>query len=115
MTFGVRRKSRIDPWIAPGTAVCFSILVAVLGPRYAAWFGAQMPELTRRFIDLYPAWIAITVLALVVQALGTTLRPADSSRSLLKVLDGVLAVVSVLIIVFGIIALVLPVLTGPQV
>jgi len=114
MTFGVRRKSRIDPWLAPGTALCFSIFVAILGPRYATWFGVQMPELTRRFIDLYPAWIAITLLALVVQGLCTTLRPGDSSSGLLKMLDGVLAVASVLIIVFGTLALALPVLTGPS-
>jgi hypothetical protein len=114
MTFGVRRTSRIDPWIAPGTALCFSILVAVLGPRYATWFGAEMPDLTRRFIDGYPAWIALTALALVVQACVRVLQPGDSSRSLLKLLDGALAFTSVLIIVFGLIALALPVLGGPS-
>ena len=113
MTFGVRRKSRIDPWIAPGTALLFSILVAVLGPRYATWFGVEMPELTRRFIDLYPAWIALTVLGLVVQACVKVLQPGDSSRNLLIFLDEALSVVSVLIIVVGLIALALPVLGGP--
>jgi len=115
MTFGVRPKSRIDPWLAPGAALCFSILVAALGPRYATWFGAQMPELTRKFIDLYPAWIAITLLALVVQVLCTTLRPGDSSGSLLKMLDGALGIVSVLIVVLGLIALALPMLGGPSI
>jgi len=115
MTFGVRRKSRIDPWIAPGTALLFSILVAVLGPRYATWFGGQMPELTRRFIDAYPLWIAITALALVVQAMCMTLRPGVSPRNPVKMLDGLLSVASVLIIVFGLIALGLPVLVGPSI
>lgn len=115
MTFGVRRKSRMDPWIAPGTALCFSILVAVLAPRYATWFGDAMPALTRQFIDAYPVWIALTVLALVVQAGMNVLQPGDSSRSLLKVLDGALAIVSVLIIVVGLIALALPMLGGPPI
>jgi len=115
MTFGVRRKSRIDPWIAPGAALCFSVLVAVLGPRYATWFGAQMPEFTRRFIEAYPFWIAISVLALVVQGLCLTLRPGDSSSSLLKMLDAALGVVSVLMMVFGLIALGLPLLAGPSI
>jgi len=114
MTFGVRRKSRIDPWIAPGTALCFSILVGVLGARYATWFGAAMPELTRRFIDLYPAWIALTVIALVIQAVCMTLKPGDSSSALLKLLDGTLSIVSVLILVVGLIALALPVLGVPS-
>ncbi|HEV2607735.1 MAG TPA: hypothetical protein VGT79_07115 [Xanthomonadaceae bacterium] len=114
MTFGVRRTSRIDPWIAPGTALCFSILVAVLGPRYATWFGASMPDITRRFIDLYPAWIAITALALVVQACVKTLQPGDSSRGLLKFLDEALSIVSILILVVGLIAFALPVLGVPS-
>ena len=114
MTFGVRRKSRIDPWIAPGAALVFSILVAVLGPGYVTWFGAQMPELTRKFIDLYPAWIALTALALVVQACMGALRPSDSSRSLMKLLDEALSVASVLIMVVGLIALALPLLGGPS-
>jgi len=115
MTLGVRPPNRIDTWIAPGTALCFSILVAVLGPRYETWFGAAMPELTRRFIDDYPIWIAITALALVVQACVKILQPAESSRSPLKMMDEALSVVSVLIIVFGLIALALPVLVGPQI
>ena len=113
MTFGVRRKSRIDPWIAPGPALCFSILVAVLGPRYATWFGDAMPAITHQFIDAYPVWIALTVLALVVQAFCTTMRPGDSLRGTLKLLDGALSIVSVLIVVVGLIVLALPTLGGP--
>jgi len=115
MTFGVRRTGRFDAWIAPGTALCFSILVAVLGPRYATWFGAAMPELTRRFIDEYPVWIAITVLALVVQALMKILQPRGPSQALWKMLDGVLSAASVLIVAIGLIALALPVFSGPSV
>lgn len=115
MTFGVPRTSRIDPWIAPGTALFFSILIAVLGPRYATWFGAEMPELTRRFIDAYPLWIALTVLALVVQALIKTLKPRESSPSLLRMLDALLGIASVLIIVVGVIALALPVFGVPSI
>jgi len=114
MTFGVRRTSRIDPWIAPGTAVCFSILVAVLAPRYATWFGDAMPTLTRQFIDAYPVWIALTVLALVVQAFCMAMRPGDSMRVPLKMLDGALSIVSVLIIAVGLIALALPMMGGPS-
>jgi hypothetical protein len=114
VTLGVRRPSRIDPWIAPGTAVCFSIFVAVLGPRYATWFGSEMPELTRRFIDAYPAWIALTVLAVLVQVFVKVLQPGESSRSLLKMLDEALSIVSILIMVVGLIALALPVVGGPS-
>ena len=115
MTFGVRPTSRVDEWIAPGAALFFSIMVAVLAPHYATWFGDAMPALTRRFIDDYPIWIALTALALVVQACVTVLRPAESSRSLLKMLDGALSIVSILIIVVGLIALALPVLGGPPI
>ena len=115
MTFGVPRTSRIDPWIAPGTALCFSIVVAVLAPRYETWYGDAMPTLTRQFIDAYPVWIALTVLALVAQAGMNVLKPGDSSRSLLKMLDGALSIVSVLIIVVGLIALALPALGGPSI
>ena len=115
MTFGVRRKSRIDPWIAPGTALCFSIVVGVLAHKYATWFGDAMPALTRQFLDAYPVWIALTVLALVVQAVCTTLKPGDSANGFLKILDGALSIVSVLIIMVGLIALALPTLGGPTI
>ena len=115
MTFGVRRTSRNDPWIAPGTALCFSILVAFLAPRYATWFGDGMPALTRWFIAAYPLWIAMTVLALVVQAGMRVLQPRESSPSLLRTLDGALSIESVLVIVVGLIALALPMLGGPPI
>jgi hypothetical protein len=115
MTFGVRRTSRVDPWIAPGTALFFSIMVAVLAPHYATWFGDAMPTLTHQFIDAYPVWIGLTVLALVVQAFCMTLRPGDSLGVPLKVLDGALSIVSVLVIVVGLIALALPVIGGPSI
>ncbi len=115
MTLGVRRTSRIEAWIAPGTALCFSIIVALLAPHYATWFGDAMPSLTRRFIDGYPIWIALSVLALVVQACAKALQPRRSSHTLWKLLDGALSIASVLIIAIGLIALALPLMSGPPI
>lgn len=109
MTFGVRRPSRIDAAIAPGTAFCFSLFIAFLAPHYTQWYGDAMPALTHRFIAVYPLWIAITAAGVVMQVFGTIIAPDGPARALWKTLDGVLAIASVLIIVVGIIALSLPI------
>ena len=114
MTFGVRHRSRYDDWIAPGTAFVFSLLVVVLAPRYPLWFGADLPELTVRFLAGYPLWIAITVLTLIVEACIKVLQPNRSSLVIWKRVDDLLGIASVLIIIVGVIALALPVLRGPS-
>ncbi len=113
MTFGVRPTNRIDAAIAPSTALVFSILVAMLAPRYAQWYGEAMPALTRGFLACYPIWIAITAIGVVVQVLGKVLGLDQSSRGRWKALDAGLAIASVLVVVVGIIALMLPVLRHP--
>ena len=114
MTLGVRNRSRYDDWIAPGTAFVFSLLTAFLAPRYPQWFGANLPELTVRFLAGYPLWIAITVLALIVEACIKVLQPSRSSLVVWKWVDDLLGIASVLIIIVGVIALALPALRGPS-
>ena len=96
-------------WIAPGTALIFSILMALIAPRYAGWFGATMPEFTQRFLAFYPLWIAISAAALTSAAIGEQIPPLARQQALWRALDVVLSVASVLIIVCGIVALFLPI------
>jgi hypothetical protein len=114
VTFGVRppgRLNRIDAVIAPGTALCFSLFVSFLAPRYTQWYGDAMPPLTREFIDRYPTYIAITVGGVILQVIGKMLAQRGIASSLWKSLDTVLAAASILIIIVGIVALSLPLFT----
>ena len=101
-------------WIAPGTGLCFSAIVALLAPHYPHWFGAALPVFTQRFLAAYPLWIAVCLVALIAQWLGRILDRPSQTRLSWKALDAVLAVASVLIIAAGIIALMLPVLLRPM-
>ncbi len=114
MTFGVRQRSPYDDFIAPVAAFSFSILVAVLAPLYPQWYGADLPDLTVRFLAGYPIWIAITLIALIVEACLKVMTLSASSFALLKKIDSLMGVLSVLIIIVGIIALALPALHGPS-
>ena len=97
-------------WIAPGSAFCFSLLVAFLAPIYARVFAAAMPAFTRGFLAFYPLWIAVSTLALFVLALARqipALAQADGAR---RALEAALTLASILIIAAGMIALFLPIL-----
>lgn len=114
MSLGVPPESlsrRIDKAIAPGTAFCFSVLVAFLEPRYLSWYGSAMPALTAKFITAYPLWVAVTALGVVVQITRWLYGMRGATVALLEAADLLLAAVSVLVITVGIIALALPLLT----
>lgn len=113
MTFGVREPARSQIWVAPGSALVFSILMAVLAPRYPTWFGDALPRFTHVFLTAYPLWIAISVLAVIVSLLTRTLHGERAPPAWLRTLDGLLGIVSIAIVVVGIIALALPALGAP--
>ena len=100
-------------WIAPGTALAFSVLVAFLSPLYVRTYGAAIPAFTRGFLSAYPLWIATSTAALAITALAEQFPIFVRWRALWTGLDMTLAVISVLIIAAGIIALFLPLLTHP--
>jgi hypothetical protein len=99
--------------LAPGTALLFSVFVAILAPRYAHWFGATMPAFTRTFIAYYPLWIAFGAIAVMAQVCVRVLYPKEDGDASFGVLDGLLAIASVGVIAAGIIALALPLIAGP--
>jgi hypothetical protein len=101
-------------WIAPGTALAFSLLVAFLSPLYMRSFGQAMPTFTRGFLSAYPLWIAVSTAALAITALAEQFPLFARWHALWSGLDIALAIVSVLIIAIGLIALFLPVLIPPM-
>jgi hypothetical protein len=103
------------PWIAPGSALAFSALVAFLSPLYARSFGESLPAFTRTFFAAYPAWIAISAAALATTGWADQFPLFARWRLLRSGLDIALTAVSVLIIAGGLIALFLPLLIPPQV
>ncbi len=102
-------------FLAPGSALAFSLLVAALAPHYARWFGPAMPAFTREFITWYPLWIALSVVAVLAQACTRSLRPRAEDDASLNALDLLLAIASTLVIGAGILALALPVVLAPGV
>ena len=101
------------PWIMPGTALAFSVLVAFLSPVYARAFGAAMPAFTRGFLAAYPLWITFGTAALAITALAEQFPVFARWRALWSGLDMLLALASVLIIAAGLVALFLPLLAPP--
>ena len=108
MTFGSARGGAMDAWFAPGTALCFSVMVAFLAPNYPAWFGT-LPPLTRRFLDAYPLWIGLSIVVIVLQVFARVVSPGTRFGELARRLESLFGIVSVLIIAVGIIALAMPV------
>jgi hypothetical protein len=98
------------PWIMPGSALAFSVLVAFLSPLYARTFGEAMPTFTHEFLSTYPLWIVVSTAALAITALAEQFPIFARWRALWTSLDLVLATASVLIIAGGLIALFLPLL-----
>jgi len=114
MTLGVRPPNllhRIDAVIAPGVALGFSVIVAMLAPHYVQWYGNEMPPLTSWFVARYGTWLAITAAGVVMQILGRFIDKTGPVRTLWTAIDLVIAGASVAIIVIGMIALVLPLFT----
>ena len=110
------KERRADPaqaqamnWIAPGSALCFSLLVAFLAPIYARAFAA-MPPFTRGFLAFYPLWIAVSTLALFLLAVARQIPPLAQADGARRVLEAALTVASILIIAAGLIALFMPIL-----
>ena len=101
------------PWIMPGTALVFSVLVAFLSPLYARTFGDALPAFTRVFLSAYPLWIAVCTAALAITALTEQFPVFARWRALWSGLDMLLALASVLIIAAGLVALFLPLLAPP--
>jgi hypothetical protein len=102
-------------WIAPGSALCFSVLMAFLGPLYAHMWAAAMPPFTREFLGLYPLWIALSTLALLVLAIGRQFRAPTWATRALRLLEGTLTLASILIMAAGLIALFLPIFSRADV
>ena len=100
-------------WLMPGTALAFSALVAFLSPLYVRSFGVAIPAFTRGFLAGYPLWIAASAAALAITALAEQFPIFARWRVLWVGLDMMLAVLSVLIIAAGLIALFLPLLVHP--
>jgi len=101
------------PWIMPGTALAFSVLVAFLSPLYARTFGDAMPAFTREFLSAYPLWIAVSTAALAITALAGQFPVFARWRALWGGVDTLLALAAVLIITAGLVALFLPLLAPP--
>jgi hypothetical protein len=105
---------RSREWIAPGTALVFSVLMGLLAPRYAGWFGQTVPAFTQRFLAFYPVWIAFSTVALTFAALGEQVPPLAQRRALWRTVDVALTVASILIVAGGVIALFLPIFTRAE-
>lgn len=115
MNLGARRNDRVDGWLAPGTALCFSILVAILAPHYTAWFGDALPAFTRWLLAGYPPWVGLMAIGLIVQTCANVLQPQRSTEGYWRLFDGCLAIASVLIIAAGLIARALPKVLVPAI
>ncbi len=113
MTFGVREPTRSQIWVAPGSALVFSILMMFLAPRYPIWFGDAIPRVTHIFLTAYPLWLVISVGAVIVSLLTRTLHGDREVPAWLRMLDDLLGIASIGIVLIGIIALALPVLRAP--
>jgi hypothetical protein len=104
----------LPEWITPGTALIFSVLMALLAPRYAGWFGTAMPAFTQRFLAFYPLWIVLSTIALTIAALGQQIPPLAERRALWRALDVMLKTASILIIACGVIAFFLPIFSRAE-
>ena len=102
------------PWIMPGTALAFSVLVAFLSPLYARSYGGALPVFTRGFLAAYPLWISVSGIALTITALAEQFPLFARWRTMWAGLDMTLDIVSVLLIATGLIALFLPLLVPPM-
>jgi len=109
----VNSQAQDKAWIMPGSGLAFSVLVAFLTPLYERSYGTMLPAFTRGFLSAYPLWIALCTAALAITALAEQFRLFARWRALWSGLDMALALVSVLIIAGGLIALFLPLLVSP--
>lgn len=101
------------PFLLPGTALAFSVLVAFLGPQYSHWFGESIPAFTRGFFSAYPLWIIVSTAAVAMVAFGEQFPAFALWRLLWSGLDIALAFVSALIVAIGLVAMFLPLLLPP--
>lgn len=114
MTLGSARGGPMDTWLAPGTALCFSLMVAFLAPRYPGWFGA-MPTLTRTYLAAYPWWIALSIATILLRAYARVINPGTRYADAAARFEAVFGLASVAMIAIGIIALAMPVLAPPAI
>jgi hypothetical protein len=108
MTLGKRDPSRIDAAIVPFVALGFSILVALLAPRYAGWFDRPLPVLTSYYLAWWPVWIVLNTLAVVVQKSVKAMKLHTYEGGFWRKADAILGALSVLSVIVGVIAIVLP-------
>jgi len=108
------RDAAAHEFVAPGTALCFSVLMIWLAPRYPRWFGEPLPAFTREFFAFYPLWIVLSAAALAIAAATEEFPLATRWPGPWRVMDGALTVASILVVAGGIIALFLPVLLRPM-
>ncbi|HEX6832744.1 MAG TPA: hypothetical protein VF132_04340 [Rudaea sp.] len=100
--------------VPPGAALCLSVLMMALAPRYKAWFGDAMPAFSRTYFADYPILIGISAIALASVLIARQF-PAYAERcAFCRMVDLLLAIAALLIIAGGIIALFLPVLLRAQ-
>ena len=102
-------------WIAPGSALCFSLLVAFLAPIYGRAFASAMPPFTRGFLAFYPLWIVLSTLALFLLAVARQFPALARADGMWRLLEAALTLASILIIAAGLIALFLPILLRAEV
>ena len=96
-------------WIAPGAGLVSSLIIALLGPHYRAWYGDGLPAFSRSFLALYPLWIVLSTTALAARALAGTIAARAEDRTRWQLLDALLGVASVVVVAAAIIALAMPV------
>ena len=97
-------------WMAPGAGLVCSLIIAMLAPRYRAWYGDALPSFSRQFFALYPLWILFCVVALATRAFAGTLDPRSEAKPRWKLVDAALGVGSMLVIAAAIIAMAIPVI-----
>ncbi len=102
-------SERTIGWMAPGTGLISSLVIAFLAPQYRAWYGDALPAFSRIFFALYPLWALVCAAALGAHALAGALDPSSDARARWKVVDVVLGIASMLVIAAAIIALAIPV------
>jgi len=101
-------------WIAPCSALCFSLLVAFLAPLYARAYADAMPAFTRGFLAFYPLWIALSSLTLLLIAIARQFPALARATRVWQLLAAILTLASTLIIAAGLVALFLPIIVRAE-
>lgn len=99
-----------SPLVAGG----FSLLAWGLVPMFRKMFAGELPAFTERFLAVYPYWALIALVTVALSVWAAQLGPESPLRARLLLFDALLGIASLFMIVWGLIALALPVVMAPS-